>query len=1485
MRTRASKLRKIILRTLLLLVFISSIVAVLTRNRVVQTRLAQYFANELSLKLGTKVSIQGVEIDFLRNFHFEHLLVLDKQNDTILYTRTMDFQIPSIEIRKHVVNIHNLDFFKLKIKMGQYAGETKLNYEFIEDYFGQDTSTSTGAPWEIKIKNVSLFHSSYTFFYGNNANKNSRVGEFNPDYIRYNKINATIPSVNVLKDGTINFDVKHLQTIERSACNIHHLSTKGVLKNRKLAFNDMKLQTGESDINAYFSMDWSSRNFKLDYFHRVIFEFKVLNSKIRLYDFASFSPWFKDHSLSLNVTAKLVGPLAKLKSNNFMVTTSNGSVLEANYILAGIPNVSNIVNTMDFKRAEINQADVAQLFKVESWNEYLKPFGNALLFGKLTVPMGDLNFDGLITTDCGAFDGYSYINYSDLDNHLNYEFDGRLIGFEPNKISPSLNQFGQVNATVYAIGENFDEKANSEFDILFEKVVTKNKAVSNVALNGTLNKGELNAMLKSDDTAFALNAKIHASNVFTNSISTSIQTEIKKIDIYAMGLDTLPFDFSGIANINLKGKDLDKLTGDLQLSNFRVHRNKDEFSLKTQSIQRASTESLVFKGDWIDGSVLGPLEFTKSVDWVQHFLHGVAPDKFQDANSKFKDSVYVDVYIPQTAWIGAFFMPGLHLSPVAIQGNYFARKNVCNLRIGPFSVEYGLFYMEKTRISLIKPLSSSPLKVKITSPYILAQNTLYDTLGISGEIVNGMYNLSVAIFEKSKRYALNLNGKGQLKEELSNFKFDNTVLQLLGNKWVLDKNARIDFKNYGTEVHDFFMADKDHFIELDGIISERSADTLHLDFGNITPLVLTPFFAEHTFDSLTFAANGRISFNGLLGRTQYLGELGINRIRYFNFDYGNLSVTADGTPKKGVIQLSSIFRGGPLNKTKFNGIVQFKNNSDPEIDILGEIPQKTTINIIQPFLKDVVTFKSGTLGGNLRISGKSTEPKVVGLLSTSNVQLGVDYLGTSFSLAGNFKITETGLYTMRPIKFYDETKSNFGWMNLALTHDKFKDFAMDLKLDSLKNMKVLQTTESMNDLFYGTAYADGKCRIFGLFSEIDMDISLTTRKRTKLFIQYPTSTNNTLSGSVVFVKREIDIVKEPKEKKVVQNDALGKITLNIRATPDAEVQFVIDKKLGDIIKGFGEGDLKMIYDRDEKFYLYGKYTIQSGEYAFSLPGINLLKKISLNKGGYILWDGDALNGAVDISGSFEKKISPSTLMISTGNTGASYPTTKIVSTLNLKGNLFGPQITFDIEAPDLASTTGASSSEVNSVIQRIRADKDETMRQSVALLLFGNFLPPSFSGLSAPSSTSFSSTGFAGNSVSTIASSVVNDLFTKYGIPTRIQVNIDDVRNTTGNSNTQLFVNSEWFLSDRLRLDLNYDPTVAVLVNSVAVPINFNLEYRTSDENWRLKAFSRSNNLILQQNNTTTTNGVSGNTLGTGILYRREFDTFKRKKDKKPVIK
>jgi hypothetical protein len=580
------------------------------------------------------------------------------------------------------------------------------------------------------------------------------------------------------------------------------------------------------------------------------------------------------------------------------------------------------------------------------------------------------------------------------------------------------------------------------------------------------------------------------------------------------------------------------------------------------------------------------------------------------------------------------------------------------------------------------------------------------------------------------------------------------------------------------------------------------------------------------------------------------------------------------------VRLESFVRSGPLAQTEITGDIQFLKDKEPQLNLVGSIPQGSSLSFLKPFLDGIVLIEKGTFGGDIRITGPLNKPKTQGLLKTNEFKLGVDYLGTSYKLGGIFKITESGISTFRPLKLTDPSTGTFAWLNLALTHDNFKDFALDLKVDSIKNMRVLNTTEEMNGQFYGTAYADGKVHIHGLFTEIDMDIDLTTREKTKLFIQLPQYEENALVGSIVFVNRKAESIKNKKSiKSETEQDAIGQINLNIKVNPQAEAQFVIDKRLGDVIKGYGTGNIRLVYGRDEKLYLYGRYLIEKGEYSFSLPGVNLVKKINVNKGGSIRWDGDPLGAEVDINGSFEKKISPSTLMIASA--GTNYPTTRFVSVLSMTGNLFSPNISFDLQAPELSAITGATGSEINSVLQRIRADKDETMRQSIALLLFGNFLPPSITGSTAPTANSFSSAGFAGNSISTLASSVVNDLFSKYGIPTRIQVNIDDVRNINGNSNTQLFVNSEWFLSERLRLDLNYDPTVAVLVNSVALPLNFNLEYKTSDENWRLKAFSRSNNLILQQNNATTTNGVSGNTLGTGILYRREFDTFtKKKKDK-----
>lgn len=1476
MKRRGSKLRKFILRSLLIVVFLSSVLAVLTRNKIVQTKVTQYLAQEFAKELGTKIEIGGVEVDFLRNFHLESICIYDKHSDTILYSKTLDFRIQEASISRKRMLISDLDFYKLLVKMGEYPGEDKLNYEFIEEYFTQDTTPTSGKSWDVFLSNINLIESEFCYFYGKSPLKTNIPGEFNPDYIRFSGLNAEIEGGEISDLKGFEMKIDHLEAVERSGFPVNSLTGLLSIKGGILKIKPLTLETGATKIQGNFSMDWSKPGSINHHYEEVIYSVGVNKSSIRLSDVGYFIPWLKDHSLDINARLNIKGPLMHLKSRDCRITTAMGSRLNAEVDIFNVVNTDDMINEVLLTESVFKQADIQKILAVESFTPSLEPFGDALVNAFFHIPMTSVDFKGECQTAVGTYDGHFFIDHKRIDDSLAYDAHGFLKQFNPGTFSSDFESIKSVDAEIIAKGYNFDETAVSDFDFKLSQALINNRFVNNVNAKGKLFDGHLTAKLNAEDPVFKMNSVIEFDRLFSDRPEWVLNGRINKIDLKQLGFDTVNLNFGGNYAINIEGWSLDDLTGNVSLSDFRLQRGLDEFQLRFQSIQRPNNSILEFRGDWVDGTVKGPWKLSNTPLWLQHFAHNVAPERFKETTQPLLDSVQFDLYIPQTSWIEAFILPGLYLGPVGIRGNYFAPNNICDIKIGPMSIEYGRIYMERALISLNKPTANGLLKSKFSTNYVLVENTVYDTLGLAFEITNGGYTISSVLHDKLDRYGLKMGGNGSISEKTANFDFKKTVLKIYDQTWKLDDKASVDFNEDHWHLHDFYLADDRHYLELNGNVSDNTRDTLKIEFSNISQKVLKPFFAEGTFDSLSFKVNGNLKINSVLSDFHFLGNLDVNRLKYLGFDYGALGLSVEETRTPGQLKVLANFRNGPLEKTNFKGYVQLRDGRDAELDVLGVIPMQSKLNILQPLLTEIVTFKAGNIGGNVRITGTTRRPKLVGLITVNGARLGVDYLGTEYSMSGNFKLTDQGLFTMRPIKFYDDSKKNFGLLDLALTHENFTDFALDLKLDSLKNMKVLQTTEQMNDLFYGTAYADGKAHIYGLFSEIDMDISLKTRKRTKLAIQYPQVSSNYVSGSISFVSRESKSKKSPK-KQEIEDDALGKITLDMQATSEAEVQFVIDKKLGDIIKGFGDGNMRLIYDRDEKIYLFGRYNIESGEYAFSLPGINLLKKINVNKGGNITWQGDPFNAKVDLSGSFEKKISPSTLMISAGSSGSSYPATRFVSTLNMTGNLFGPNIGFDIQAPDLATTSGTAAAEVNSVIQRIRSDKDETMRQSIALLLFGNFLPPSFAAASAAPTSSFSSAGFAGNSVSTLASSVVNDLFSKYGIPTRIQVNLDDVRNASGSSNTQLFVNSEWFLSDRLRLDLNYDPTVAVLVNSVAVPINFNLEYKTRDENWRLKAFSRSNNLILQNNNNPTTNGVSGNTLGTGILYRREFDTFKRK--------
>ena len=1479
---RSSKIRKKLLLTLFWVVFLSAVLAILTRNRWVQKQVSHWAAAKISESIGADVTVNYVEVDFLRNFHIEGLLIKDQQKDTLLSIGSIDLKIDDWQITKKKLNILNADFFKPRVYMGVYPNANKINHEFLFEFLGSDSLKKDQI--QIDITKTRVIAGEYVFYRGLRKELKQTPGKFNSNFIQYSKINSEIPEIKIDSSG-LHFDIEYFKTVDGTGKSVS-IKTDFKINKGTLDFNPLVLKYENTTLNGQFTMTpitGQSKNPYLD----VNYYLRVDNGEVDISDMGVYSDYLTTHSLKLSTTCEIQGTLNDLKTNYFNAITQNGSQLDIEYEIKGLQQPDSIWQKIVLNGTYLSQTDIQRWFKNDDFRVFLEPIADLEIDAEFIIPPGNVIMNGSVNSPVGRFFGQYSLNYKNWKISSPMNLDGVLENFRPK----FLNTIGyevpidQITGSIKIKGQDFNKNANWNYIANLKSLTFNRSLISGLNVSGKINNGSLIINSTSDDPNIKHNLQLQLNGLYQESHQIRLMADIKKLDLEYLGFDTTTSRYFGVVNCDLTGSGIDDYKGFISIENAKFNREFGEFQLMRQELSRYKPNKIALNGDWMIGEITGPIKFSNTPEWINHFAHYVAPERFVDSRKKLADSISVDIFMPQTGWIDAFILPGLHLGPLKITGDYFANDNICNLNVGPFSLEYGNINMERVNCIIDKPTKYGLTKMLVKTDYTKINKTVYDTFGLSFDILNGEYSIMSRLHDKSDRYSFLINAKGTIHKDFANMHFGSTYINILDQSWVLDPNARIDFTKNRWTINNFFLADENHYIEVDGVAGTSNSDTLNIDFGNITPKVLTPFFATGVFDSLLFRSNGDVQISSALGMPKFLGNIDINQIFYQGYSYGDASTWVQETNTKGILNFETNFRNGPIANTGFKGTIELRGSAPARLNILGNIPKESSLDILRPFLAGVVTIKNGRFGGNVRISGTTEEPKLIGLITTNKFDLTVDYLGTEYVVGGNFKITDDGLYTMSPIKVNTPSNRGSALLNLALTHKQYKDFALNLVIDSIKQLQVLNTTDKSNELFFGKAWASGNCHIHGPLSSIDMDINLKTENGSDLSILYPQVSQNNLVGSVTFVKKgnsakpAIMNIKK-KVSLSTDDDALGEINLNINADENAQVNFVIDKRLGDVISGRGDGNLRLVYSKEGDFSLFGTYKVANGSYSFSLPGINIIKKIDLIQGGTIRWDGDVFDAVVDLSGSFEKRVSPSALMITSGSSESSYPTTRFLSVLSMKGNLFSPSISFDIQAPDLKSNTSSNSAEVISIVERIRADRDETMRQSIALLLFGNFLPPSFLASTAPTTSNFSSTGIAGNSISTLASSVVNDLFIKYGIPTRIQVNIDDIRNTTGTTNTQLFVNSEWFLSDRLRLDLNYDPTVAMLVNTVALPLNFNLEYKTKDENWRLKAFSRSNNLIL--NNTTTTNGVSGNTLGAGVLYRRDFDTFKReKKDEK----
>jgi hypothetical protein len=1447
---------------------------VLSRNHIVQNYFAQQLAQYLSKELNTKVEIGYVEIDFLRNIHVERLRIYDQSKDTLIEARQVEARLTKVDWKLHSIELSSVVAYKPRVKNGYHTEEGPLNIDFFSDYVNPPSDPNDHSEgWDFGINDAKIVDGYYQFF---NIRQRSSDPYYDPDNMILSNIDAEMDSL-TFGHPWFTVNIKSMTFKERSGLNVVKGAARVVIDKKQILASNLLLETPCSILGDRFEMRFNSMRDFRDIFHKVTFDIRLRKSKLCLEELLAFHPWFKDRNLPLFVNAHALGPLDALVLKKFAFESlTDQTQLKGRGVLKSLQDLDRFEYRLELEDSRLAVADLQDVVYELDSIDFVKKFEALDIGATITGGLTTFGFDGDLDAGPGHFSGHLALDFPDSIDAMSYDVEGILgqwdLGmFAGNGLDAFVN-----DANILITGEGLTaDLLNTEADIHLIDYTVLGRHLTNVQLTGEFDKSQFHLNVESDDARFAFVAEATLFD-WDKNLTMDADLSASNVEFENVGLDKMPLILSGSASLIYGGGDAQNTNATIEVRQLVADHGSVRYFCNSQQLVHSASRGIQFSGDWLNGSISEGFDPSEAMNIGEHFLYTLLPNRFAAPTFFVPKDFNLDLQLIQTDWLSSFVDKSLQSGPINLVGHFGSQHRQVEVVLGPMDLTWQ--GAEWHRLKLV--VNSEPngaATLILNAKDLNYGETKYDRFALEGKLTDGILDVGFDLHDMQDRYNVNLGAQSNVKLDSLPTNINAANFYINKEPWQLDEESQLSLvRGNKVKVKNFMVNNSEHFVELHGVLSEMLSDTFTVEVGNITPELLSPFFPNGTFDSLQFHLGGRVTIAAALGQAKILGESYLNDLIYLGYRYGSFDLKVGQRTSEKVIDLDFVSRRGVLKNTSFRGKLKFGGD---KIGLNANlfIPEGTTLGILTPFLSGIATTESGTIGGNVRIEGPVKDLIMQGDLKARDVMMKVDYLGTKYRFdEADFLVKSNGIFTRYPIQVFGKLKKGKAKATFAFTHNHFKDLALDLNVYDAQKIRIIETTEADNDLFYGTAWGNGSCRVWGPLDKINVKMDMTPTENSKLSILYPTLGANTVAGNIIFRNHFGKVVGNSKAKK--SSSGLGNIDLMIRATPDLETEFLIDKRLGDMIKGRGTGDIRILYDENERFFLNGQYTIKSGLYVFSLPGINLLtKKITLTEGGKITWVGDPYDANLALSGKIEKRISPAQLMVGSGSASSTnYPPTLIVSVLNINGSLMKPQIGFDLQAPELAVSAG-SNSDVNAVIQRIRQDKDETMRQAIALLIFGNFLPPSFSSGNPTSGNVVSGAGVAGNSVSNIASSVVNDIFQKYGIKTKIQVNIDDVRRNSGtSSNTQVFVNSEWNLSDRLKLNLNYDPTVAVLVNGAAVPFNFNLEYSTRNENWRLKMFSRSNNLLLQQSGSIT-NGVSGNTLGGGALYRREFETFRRK--------
>ncbi|MBA3899798.1 MAG: translocation/assembly module TamB domain-containing protein, partial [Bacteroidetes bacterium] len=1246
------------------------------KNSTVQTWVTAKVASYLSKEFGTRVEISRVDIDFFKTLVLEGIYIEDQHKDTLIYSESIKADIALLSFKELKLSINNIILEKADFNLKYYPGEENNNLQYIIDYFSSN-DTSSSAPWQLNLGQLKLINAHFSF-----QNMNYPEQDFGINYqdIEARNINIDIRDI-YLKGDTIFADIKNISCYEKSGFQLSGFSAVMKLSPRFIDLKNLKIISPESNISTNLSFSYEQWPDWLDFNQMVLMRTKFQPSVIDFSDIAYFAPALKGMQKKLSVTGDVRGTIDNLRAKDIDIAFGNNTHFKGDININGLPAIDETYMHLTVNHFTTSKADLDHI--------PIPPFDKKTM---LETP-DNFNLLGIIRFK-GNFTGFynDFVAYGDFNTSLGKLSSDIALNFD--SLSKKTYYKGKLATQNFDVGKFFDVKEMGSISL-------------NADINGSgFTKDELKASLNGLVNRFEIN-NYHYNNIVVSAeianrlFEGSLKVEDENLDLSFDGsvdfTGKLPvFDFYSdirlahlsklkIANrdtssnlstkisIKLTGDKLDNIEGVIDLHN--TYYSEKELSYYASKISLTSEinnqeKLLSLNSDLAEAKIRGQFNIEYLVaSLTDLFYHAISSQSFplQAPKDKVQDFVF-EIDLKDIKPVTELFLPAIEIGKnTQFSGKFNSASHLLTLngkstKVKAYNFIFKDFYINADTEDKTVNLLVGSTEVMVNDSFKL------ENFQVDSRTKNNLMEYQVSWDNKREiKNKADIHGSIAFTD-LSKYKveFKPSDIYISDSLWSITDNNYLLVDSNSYTFHNLNLISGTQEIGINGIVSNNLNDNLKVRFKDFN-LENVNRITENAGVNLSGLMNGSANFSQVYHNMLFTTSLDLKQLKINGENIGDGNISTNYSTRDKSIKLSGRFFRGTIPTIEFAGNyfpARENNNLDMNLKL-----EKLQLQMIDKWVKDFITDIRGLASGELSIKGEINKPLIKGKISLQKTGFLVNFLNTHYTFSNDVLIDHDKIH-FENISLFD-ARGNKSNVSGKVTHQNFSNFHFDVLLEP-KNFMALNTLEHHNPLYFGTAFVTGKVLIAGPLDKINIDIVAKSERGTVFNIPLTGSEEIAESNFITFINRDTSSIKVRDEYKVDVSGIAMKFELDV--TPDAEVLLIFDPKVGDIMRGKGQGHLSMEINTLGKFTIFGDFTIEDGDYLFTLMNV-INKKFKVEKGGTIKWAGDPYNAKLDMNAIYG-------LRTSLYDLGGDIDTTKrrvpVNVVLAMRNDLMKPDIHFDI---------------------------------------------------------------------------------------------------------------------------------------------------------------------------------------------------------------